>query len=160
MAELPTATAPSTTPEVARALAAIEASKLLAEGDLVECLDAIGDLIRITSAPALIFEWVVHFLGRETLRQFAAQHHVTLHESRATDEEQLPRAVIIWTAGGDGMAIVPQGQHPATALLQLREEVAEREQEVQRARDFQASVADGHLEAVDTWHARTSKAAR
>lgn len=160
MAELPTAAVPSTTPEVARALAAIEASKLLAEPGLIECLDAIGDLIRITGAPESIYEWVVHFLGRETLRQFAAHHHIALHESRAADEEQLPRSVIIWTADGTGLAIVPQGQHPGTALLQLREEIAQREQELRLTADFEATVAAGHTEDVDAWHARTSEASR
>ncbi|MDQ1037234.1 hypothetical protein QFZ75_003650 [Streptomyces sp. V3I8] len=160
MAELPTAAAPSTKPEVARALAAIEASTLLAEADVAECLTAIGDLIRITGAPETIFDWVLHVLGRESLRQFAAQHHITLHESRATDEEQLPRAAVIWTAGGDGMAIIPQGQRPTTALLQLREEVALRAEELQRAADFQASLRDGHVETVGAWHARTSTAGR
>lgn len=160
MAELPTAAAPSTTPAVAQALASIEASKLTAGVEVSECLDAIGDLIRITGAPSVIFEWVVHFLGAESLRQFAAQHHITLHESRATDEEQLPRAIVIWTASGDGMAIVPQGQRPATALLQLREEVAHRDEELKRAADFQASVAAGHVEGVAAWHARTSQAGR
>ncbi|MFD6432852.1 hypothetical protein [Streptomyces venezuelae] len=160
MAELPTAATPPTTPEVARALAAIEASKLLAEPDVAECLDAIGDLIRITGTPEAIYDWVTHFLGRETLRQFAAQHRITLHESRATEEEQLPAAAVIWTASGDGMAIFPQGQRPAATLLQLREEVARREEEMTRAADFQASVAAGHVEDIDAWHARTSKAAR
>lgn len=156
MAELPTAATPSTTPAVTQALANIEASKLAAGADVIACLDAIGDLIRITGAPSVIFDWVVHFLGGESLRQFAAQHRITLHESRATDEEQLPRAIVIWTADGNGMAIVPQGQRPATALLQLREEIAEREEMLKRAADFQATVAAGHVEDVATWHARTS----
>lgn len=160
MTELPTAAAPSTTPEAARALAAIEASKLLAEGDLAECLDSIGDLIRITGAPDKIFEWVTLFLGRETLRQFAVQHHINLHESRASDEEQPPRAVIIWTAGGEGLAIVPADQSPAVTLLQLRKELAQRAEDEQRAADFQASTAAGHVEDVAAWHARTSRTAR
>lgn len=156
MAELPTAAAPSTTPDVTRALASIEAAKLTAGRDVVECLDAIGDLIRITGAPGPIFEWVVHFLGRETLRQFAIQQRITLHESRAADEKQLPRAVIIWTADGTGMAIVPQRQHPNTALLQLREEIAQREEDLRRVRAFRASVEAGHVETVEAWHTRTA----
>jgi hypothetical protein len=159
MAELPTAATPSTTPEVARALSAIEASKLLAEQDVAECLDAIGDLIRITGAPDTIYKWVLLFLGRESLRQVAAQHHITLHESRAADEEQLSRAAVIWTADGTGMAIVPKGQHPTTTLLQLRAEIAQRREELRLARDFQASIKAGHTETVDAWHARTSTAA-
>lgn len=158
MTELPTAATTTTTPEVARALAGIDAAKLLADQDVTECLDAIGDLIRITGAPDTIFTWVRRLFGRENLRQYAAQQHLKLHESRATDEEQLGRAVIIWTAGGEGLAIVPAGQDPSTSLLQLREEVAQHAEETQRAADFQASVAGGLVEDADTWHARTSQA--
>lgn len=158
MAELPTVATATTTPEVARALAGIEAAKLLADKDVTECLDAIGDLVRITGAPTAIFAWVRHVFGRENLRQYAAQQHLKLHESRASEEEQLDRAVIIWTVGGEGLAIVPAGQDPATSLLQLREEIAQRAEEQQRAVDFQASVEAGHVEDVDGWHARTTQA--
>lgn len=160
MAELPTADKPSTTPEVARALAAIEASKLLAEKDVAECLDAIGDLIRITGAPAAIFDWVQHLLTGEALRQYATLQCIRLHTSRATDEEEPPQVFVIWTAEGDAMAIIPGGQHPSASLLQLREEVARHEEEKTLAADFQASVAAGHVETVDAWDARTSRAAR
>ncbi|MGV2914457.1 hypothetical protein [Streptomyces alfalfae] len=159
MSELPTAAAPSTTPDVTRALASIEAAKLTAGTDVVECLDAIGDLIRITGAPDAILDWVTHLLQRETLRQYAAQQHVTLHESRAT-EDQPSRAFIIWTVGGQGMGIVPEGQDPALSLLQLREEIAQHAEDQRQSRAFQASVAAGHVEAIDAWHARTSKASR
>lgn len=159
MSELPTAAAPSTKPVVARALAHIEAAKL-ADPDIVECLDAIGDLIRISGNPKGVFAWVLDTLGREHLKQFAARHRVTLHESRAVDEEHLDKTVIIWAADGKGLAIVPPSQPPATTLVQLREEIAEREADEQRALDFQASVAAGHVEDVEAWHARTSEAAR
>lgn len=158
MSELPTASKPPTTPQAA--LASIEAAKLIAGQDVVDCLDAIGDLVRITGQPDAVFEWVLHTLGREELCVLAAQHRITLHESRAADESQLPRAVIIWTADGAGMAIVPAGQRPATTVLQLREEIAQREKELQRAVDFQASVAAGHVEDVAAWHERTSQAGR
>jgi hypothetical protein len=160
MAELPTVETTTTTPEAARALAAIEAAKLLADRDVTECLDAIGDLIRITGAPDVVFTWVRRLFGRENLRQYAAQQHLKLHESRASDEEQLPRAVIIWTADGEGLAILPPKQDPATSLLQLREEIARRQEDEQRATDFQATVKAGHVEDVDTWHARTNQAAK
>ncbi|MGW0865774.1 hypothetical protein [Streptomyces sp. NPDC002611] len=160
MAELPTVATTTTTPDVARALAGIEAAKLLADKDVAECLDAVGDLIRITGAPDTVFEWLRHLFGRENLRQYAAQQHLTLHESRARDEEQLDRTVIVWAVDGRGLAIVPAGQDPATSLLQLREEIAQRAEEEQRASAFQASVAAGHVEDVDAWHARTSKAGR
>lgn len=160
MAELPTAATPSTTPEVSRALAAIEASKLLAEQDVAECLDAIGDLIRITGAPAATLEFVQRFLGGETLRQYAALQNIRLHISRARAEDQPPRTFVIWTTDGDAMGIIPEGQHPSVSLLQMREEVARRAEEKQLAADFQTSVTAGHVETVDAWHARTSKATR
>ncbi|MEU5664724.1 hypothetical protein [Streptomyces longwoodensis] len=158
MSELPTAAAPSPTPDVARALAAIDAAKLLADQDVAECLEAIGDLIRITAAPDTIFKWVLHLFRQENLRQFAAQQHLTLHVSRTADEDVLDRAVIIWTADGKALAILPPGQDPGLSLLQLREEVAQRAEDLQRAADFQASVAAGHVEDVEAWHARTSRA--
>jgi hypothetical protein len=158
MAELPTVATATTTPEAARALAGIEAAKLLADKDVTECLDAIGELIRITGAPDTIFTWVRLLFGRENLRQYAAQQRIKLHESRAGEEDQLDRTIIIWTVGGEGLAIVPAGQDPATSLLQLREEIAQRAEEQQRAVDFQASAAAGHIEDVDTWHARTNQA--
>ncbi|MFE1926499.1 hypothetical protein ACFW91_28560 [Streptomyces asoensis] len=158
MPELPTASEPSAKTEVTRALADIEGAKLFAGEDVGECLDAIGELIRITATPDVVFAWVVEALGRENLKAFAAQHRITLHWSRATDEEQLPRTAVVWTADGTGMAIAPARQRPATTLLQLREEIAQREQDQQRARDFQASVAAGHVEDLDAWHARTTQA--
>ncbi|MEW2424870.1 hypothetical protein AB0911_30520 [Streptomyces nigra] len=157
MPELPTVAATTATPEVARALAGIEAAKLLADQDVTECLEAIADLIRITGAPETIYTWVRHLFGRENLRQYAAQQHLKLHQSRAADDEQ-SRAVIIWTADGDDLAIVPAGQDPTTSLLQLREEVARHAEETQRASDFQASLAAGLVEDVDVWCARTTQA--
>lgn len=130
-----------TTPAGRQALASIEAAKLITSRDVQECLDAIGDLIRITGQPAAVFEWVLHTLGREELRVLAAQHRITLHESRASNEDQLPRAIVIWTADGRGMAIVPGGQRPMDTVLQLREEIAQRQEEAQRAVVFQATVA-------------------
>ncbi|MDQ0933770.1 hypothetical protein [Streptomyces turgidiscabies] len=158
MTELPTATTPS--PTVAHALADIEAAKLIAGQDVIDCLDAVGDIIRLVGQPDAVFAWVLDILGREHLNQFAARHRIKLHESRAVDEEHLARTVVIWTAEGEGLAIIPPGQAPAATLVQLREEIAQRDEDVQRARDFQASVAAGHVEDVDAWHARTSKAAR
>jgi hypothetical protein len=154
MPELPTAAMPS--PSVARALAKIEAAQMLAADDVAECLDAIADIISITGQPDAVFAWVLDSLGREHLNQFAAQNHIKLHESRAVDEEHLAKTVIIWTVDGEGMAITPPGQRPAATLLQLREEIAQRAEEEQRGRDFQASVTAGHVESVDAWHARTS----
>ncbi|MFJ2162397.1 hypothetical protein [Streptomyces sp. NPDC087856] len=159
MAELPTATTPSSTPDVTRALRQIEAAKLGADPDVAECLDSIGDLIRITGAPASIFAWVRHTFALENLRQYATRQHISLHESRAADEDQAPRTFVIWTAGSGGLAIIPAGQDPATSLLQLRKEVAQRAEETQQASDFQASVTDGHMEDLDSWDARISSQA-
>jgi hypothetical protein len=94
------------------------------------------------------------------LADFADQHGLTVRESRAVDEDLLNRTVVLWTADGKGLALVPTGQAPATTLLRLRKEVAQRADDVQRAIDFQASVTAGHVEDVEAWHARTSKAAR
>lgn len=159
MTELPTDAAPSTTPDVARMLADIEAAKLLVSEDVAECLGAVGDLVRITGTPKTL-DWVVNLLGREELRVFVVQHGLTVHESRAVDEDLLNQTTVLWTADGNGLALVPTGQAPAATLLRLREEVALRAEDAQRALDFQASVAAGHVEDLDTWHARTSKAAR
>jgi len=153
-------TTASHTPAVRRALADIEAAKLVVDHAVGECLDAIGDLIRVSGDPDAVFAWVLDTLGREHLKQFAARHRITVHQSRAVDEEHLDKTVVIRTAGGGAMAIVPPGQPPSTTLLQLREEISERESDAQRASDFQASVAAGHVEDMDAWHARTSKASR
>ncbi|MFM9594002.1 hypothetical protein ACKI1O_32020 [Streptomyces scabiei] len=153
-------TTASHTPAVRRAIADIEAAKLLVDHAVGECLDAIGDLVMISGEPDAVFAWVLDTLGREHLAQFAAQHQITVHHSRAVDEEHLDKTVVIRTAGGGAMAIVPTGQPPSTTLLQLREEIAERDADAQRAADFQASVAAGHVEGVDAWHTRTSTAAR
>jgi hypothetical protein len=148
------------TPGVATALARLAADRLTVSPDMAECLDAISDLIRITGKPDAVYAWVLDTLGREHLAQFAARHRITVHQSRAVGEDLLARTVVIWAADGKGMAIIPPGQPPATALLQLREEVAQREEDERRAADFQASVAAGHVESIDAWHARASQARR
>lgn len=157
MTQPPTASEPSNTPAVCRALADIEAAKLVVDQAVGECLDAIGDLIRVSGDPDAVFAWVLDTLGREHLRQFAAKRRIRVHESRAVDEDLLAKTVVIWAADGDGLAIVPPGQPPATTIVQLREEIASRDEDVQRALDFQASVAAGHVEDIEAWHARTSR---
>ncbi|MFH9404926.1 hypothetical protein ACH4JS_34965 [Streptomyces sp. NPDC017638] len=156
MHELPTATTPTTTPDVARTLIQIEAAKLVVGQDLAPVLDALGDLIRINGAPSSSIAWVSDILAREQLRAYAAQHDITVHTSR---DDEVFRTMIIWTAGGGGMAIVPAGQRPARTLVLLREEVAQRDEAAARAAAFQASVAAGHVEDIDGWHARTSRTA-
>jgi hypothetical protein len=161
MSELPTASTPAikTTTETSRALADIEAAKLLTGPDVAECLDAIGDLIRITGQPSAVLAWAVDFLSREELRVFAQQHGLTLHES-CTPQEELPRAAVIWTASGTGRALIPAGQCPATTLLHLRAEIAQREEDDRRARDFQESVAIGYVETLADWDARITPAGK
>ncbi|MFF9582459.1 hypothetical protein [Streptomyces achromogenes] len=139
MHELPTAVPPATTPDVARTLIQIEAAKLVVGEDLAGVLDALGDLIRITGAPSSNIAWAADAIAREQLRAFAAQHNITVHTSRADDDE-LYRTIVIWTADGGGMAIIPAGQRPARTLLHLREEIAQRDADAARAAAFQASV--------------------
>ncbi|MET8982103.1 hypothetical protein ABZX85_41625 [Streptomyces sp. NPDC004539] len=160
MSELPTAAEPSIKPETARALASIESAKLTADQDVAECLDAIGDLVRITGAPEGVFAWVRDFLGREQLSAFATRHRIKLLVSGADTKHQPARTIVIWDADGTGLAIVPAGQRPTDTVLHLREEIAHRDEEVQRARDFQESVASGHVEDIDAWHARTAEAGK
>lgn len=162
MTELPTAAEPSTThnPKVAHALARIEAAKLTADPNVAGFLEAVADLIRESGDPDEVFAWVLDILGRKHLERFASRNRITLHVSRAADEERLTKAVIIWAADGTGVALVPEGQKSAATLVQLREEIAERDEDVQRALDFQASLAEGLVEDVEAWHARTSKATR
>lgn len=158
MTELPTAAEPPTTPEVALALRNIEAATL-ADPEIAECLGAIGDLIRITGKPDAVFDWVANTLGREHLRAFGERNGITLHVSRACAEEQPPRTFVIWSFDGRGLAVIPGGQSPADTILQLREELAERDEDLQRITDFQASVTAGHVEGVDEWFDRTNNKA-
>lgn len=58
------------------------------------------------------------------------------------------------------LVIVPHGQDATETLTQLRAALEAQAQEIQLARDFEASVAAGHVEDVEAWYARTSKAAR
>ncbi|MGR3870948.1 hypothetical protein ACUXZZ_20440 [Streptomyces graminifolii] len=153
MTELPTASEPPTTPEVALALRSIEAAKL-ADPEIAECLEAIGDLVRITGKPDTVFDWVANTLGREHLRALGERNGITLHVSRAADEEQPPRTFVIWSYDGKGLAVIPGAQPPAVTILQLREEIAQRDEDLQRITDFHASVTAGHVEGVDRTHAK------
>ncbi|MCZ0207937.1 hypothetical protein OZK63_21225 [Streptomyces sp. UMAF16] len=141
-------TEPQPSPSVARTLVQIEAAKLVVGQDLAGVLDALGDLIRISGAPSSSITWASEILAREQLRSFAAQHHITVHVSR---DDELFRTVVIWTADGGGMAIVPAGQRPARTLLHLREEIAQRDADAARGVAFQATV--------DACHARTFRTA-
>ncbi|MFC8442697.1 hypothetical protein ACFUJT_31620 [Streptomyces griseoincarnatus] len=97
--------------------------------------------------------------GIEALAEFAAQHSITVHVTRVPDAEQPAAALVIWRHDGTALALVPQQQSPSDTLAQLRAEVSERQLEERLARDFQDSVAHGHVEDVATWYARVTKAA-
>lgn len=162
MAELPTVAAPTTTPEVARALADIEAVKDGAEQAVVECLAAIADLIQQTGDPAGVFDSVLDAFAREEIRVLAAAHRVRLY---TTTTEPITSGYcadtfVVWQADGTGIAAIPRGQKPTVALAQLRGYIYDRQEQERLAADFQASVAAGHVEDVETWHARTTRAAK
>ena len=77
--------------------------------------------------------------------------------SRASvDDGTFTEVAVFWPA----FAILPHGQHPAVSIEQLRAAIAERQREQQLAVDFQASVAAGHVEGLDEWYDRTSRAWR
>jgi hypothetical protein len=161
MAELPTVATPTTTPEVARALADIEAVKDGAEPAVVECLTAIADLVQQTGDPVSVFDSVLDAFAREEIRVLAAAHSVRLY---ATTTDPVTSAYsadtfVVWQADGTGIAAIPRGQKPTEALAQLRGFIHDRQEQTRLAADFQASVAAGHVEDVETWYARTAQAA-
>jgi hypothetical protein len=141
MSELPTPPNPPTTPHVTRALARIESAKAEVDADAV-------------------FAWVLDTLGHEHLYRYAERQRITLHEMCDSTEAPLARTIVIWAADGSGFALVPHGQDPRATLRRLREQVAERDEETRLTADFQASVAAGHVEDIDAWHARTSPEGR
>lgn len=159
MSELPTAVTPSTTPDVARALADIEAVKHGAEPDVVECLVAIADLVKQTGDPAGVFDSVLDAFAREEIRVLAAAHSVRLCTTTAEPITSGYRneTFVVWQADGTGIAAIPRGQNPRDALDQLRGFIRARKEEQRLAADFQASVAAGHVEDVDVWFARVSR---
>lgn len=139
MSELPTQC-------TARVLAALNATQPGAAQDVAECLGTIADLVAQTSDPSAVLDRVRLVLAREDLEQVAADHHVTLHETRAPAAEQLADTVVIWTARGGGLAVIPYGQHPADTLAQVRAALAERAEERRLTAEFQAAVAAGASE--------------
>lgn len=162
MTELPTAAAPSTTPEVARALADIEAVKDGAELAVVECLTAIADLIRQTGDPGTVFDSVLDAFAREEIRVLAAAYGVRLYATTAEPVTTGYRneTFVVWQADGTGIAAIPRDQQPRVALDQLRGFIRARQEESRLAADFQASVAAGYVESLDAWHTRTARAAK
>ena len=104
MAELPT-------PEVARALADIEAVTAGAEPAVIDCLTAIADLIRQTGDPASVFDSVLNAFAREEIRVLAAAHRVRLHWTTTEPVTSGYRAdtFVVWQADGTGLAAIPRG---------------------------------------------------
>ncbi|MGA5605953.1 hypothetical protein ACPCUF_33890 [Streptomyces griseoincarnatus] len=157
MEQLPTASAPSRSTAVQRALSDIETAKAGAEPAVADFLDHVAQLIVQHGDPDAVLARVIDALAFEDLKAAAVAHGLTLHTTRA--DEQSVRLLVIWTHDG-GMVLIPQGLPPRTALHQLRAALAERAEEERLARDFQDSVAHGHAEDFATWYARVTKAAR
>ncbi|GAB2732554.1 hypothetical protein [Streptomyces bullii] len=145
-------------PKVIRALADIEAAKQDVDADVAKCLDSVAGLIRQTGDPDAVFDRVLDGFAREELRVLTATHGVRLAESSAEAVESgtLPETLVFWEFNGNALAVVPRGQRPADTLAQLRAAVAERAEEQRLAESFQASVAAGDVEDVDSWHARVA----
>ncbi|RMB81303.1 hypothetical protein [Streptomyces shenzhenensis] len=160
MTELPTTAEPSTTDNhrVQRALAEIEAAKQDCTPDVVKCLDDVADLVRQTGDPDAVFASVLDGFAREEIRVLAATHQVRLIPSTpdAVSSGVLTETVVFWQYDGSSLAAVPHGQRSVDTLAQLRAAIAERAEEQELADDFQASVAAGHVEDIESWHARTS----
>ncbi|MBJ6633342.1 hypothetical protein [Streptomyces sp. I5] len=156
MKQLPTASEPSPSRAVLCALTDIEMAKGDAEPAVADFLDHVAQLIVQHGDPDEVLARVIDALAVEDLKALAAEHHLTLHTTRA--DEQPERLLVIWKHDG-GLAIVPQGLRPRAALHQLHAALAERAEEERLSRDFQDSVARGHVEDVAAWHARVTKAA-
>lgn len=142
MSELPTAPAEApATAAVRQALASIEAAKEGADPAVVECLDAVADLVHAHGDPEAVFDSVLAQLAREQLRVLAAAHGLRLYWSTeaAVDDGHAPGVVLF-----PGFAILPHGQRPEESLAQLRAALAGRQEEQRLASDFQARVASGH----------------
>ncbi|MEV2203697.1 hypothetical protein AB0E11_27575 [Streptomyces fradiae] len=127
-------------PAVRRALTALQAAALDGEPAVAECLTALAELVVRTGDPDAVFSWARTIFGLEDLRVLAAQHRIRLHETRA--EVQPTETHVIWVADGGGFAIIPQGQHPADTVAQLRNEISQRAEEQRLAAAFQAAIAD------------------
>jgi len=156
MSELPTAA------KVARALADIEAVKHGAEPAVVECLDAIADMVRKSTCPATVFDFVLGAFAREEIRVLAAAHSVRLYETTTPPVTcgYRDELFVVWQADGTGIAAIPRGQAPRDSLEQLRAFIRTRQEERRLAADFQASVAAGYVEGLDAWDARVNQASK
>ncbi|MFD4259986.1 hypothetical protein ACFWR9_20795 [Streptomyces sp. NPDC058534] len=150
--------AASHTPDVAQALDRIDGLRADSPSPAYQrMLDGIADMIRETGDPRAVFDRVLEGLAAADALALARQQGLQLHRAskESTEDGTVTETVVFWPAH---LAIVPRGQRATDTLTQLRTAVGERERDEQRARDFQASVAAGHVENVDAWHARTSKA--
>ncbi|MET9734321.1 hypothetical protein ABZZ79_27885 [Streptomyces sp. NPDC006458] len=152
---------PTIPTKVAQALAAIEAAKQDSEPCVATCLDTIADLIKRSGDPDAVFDRLMVGFAREELRALASAHGIRLAEStvEAVASGHLTETLVIWEWNERALAVIPRGQRPADTLAQLRAAIAERDEEARLSSAFQASVAAGYVEDVETWHARTGKAA-
>lgn len=147
-----------TSPKVTRALADIEAAKSEVDPLVALCLDAVADLVRETGDPDAVFDSILARIACEDVERLAAAHGLRLCRSteESVDDGTVTEVVLCWPT----FAILPHGQEPRTSRDQLRAAIAERLEEERLGAAFQASVAAGPTEDVDTWHARTAQAAR
>ncbi|GAA5033003.1 hypothetical protein [Streptomyces siamensis] len=162
MEHTPTAAgnATSHSPGVAEALARLDAVRADdANPAYRRMVDAIAELIIKTGNPAMVFERVLEGLAAQDVTETAARHGLLLHraDQAATEDGTFAELAVFWPAH---LAVLPHGQPATVTLVQLRAAVAEHEQSERLAADFQASVAAGHVEDLNTWHARTTQAAK
>jgi len=137
-------------PAVRQALVSIEAAKEGADPAVVECLDAVADLVREHGDPATVFDSVLGQLAREQLRVLAAAHGLRLYYStEASVDDGHASEVVLFP----GFVILPHGQRPEDSLAQLRAALADRQEEQRMAGDFQARVASGQHGDVREWFA-------
>ncbi|MFE9920436.1 hypothetical protein ACFYQA_02280 [Streptomyces sp. NPDC005774] len=152
MKQLPTPRTPSPSAAVMRAITSIELAKQDAEPPVAEFLDYVGQLIAQRGDPTAVLDSVSDALAREEIRALGNSYCLTLHTTRAAD--QPTELHVVWNATG-GLVIVPQALGPRLVLTKLRAAIAELEEEERLSADFQASVAAGYVEDVDTWFSRT-----
>jgi gamma-glutamyl:cysteine ligase YbdK (ATP-grasp superfamily) len=92
--------------------------------------------------------------ARSQLADIAAEYGLRLVSARSgSGLARLATEAILMRR--ERLVIVPPGQGAAETLPQLRAALEAQAQEIRLARDFEASVAAGHVEDVETWYART-----
>ncbi|MEU5091689.1 hypothetical protein [Streptomyces sp. NPDC021356] len=162
MQHIPTAeTSPATrTTPVQRALARIDSIR---EDDtspaFQQLLDHLAQMVIESGDPRAVFDRVSEAFAAYDTLELARQQGLELMRStvQSVEDGTVSATTVFWPAH---LVIVPHGQRASDTLAQLRTEVAEHQEEQHLSASFQASVASGHVEDVETWFTRTSKAAR